>query len=60
MARVRGHRVLRQIHITQPPGDVLVFFTGQDEIEAAVEALQQRTRGFGTKIPELVVLPIFR
>ncbi len=48
-----------QIHITQPPGDILVFFTGQDEIESAQEALQQRTRGFGTKIPELVVLPIY-
>ena len=48
-----------QIHITQAPGDILVFFTGQDEIESAQEALQQRTRGFGTKIPELVVLPIY-
>ena len=48
-----------QIHITQPKGDILVFFTGQDEIESALEALTQRTRGFGTKIPELVVLPIY-
>ena len=44
-----------QIHITQPKGDVLVFFTGQEEIECAMEALAQRTRGFGTKIHELVV-----
>ena len=48
-----------QIHITQPKGDILVFFTGQEEIEAAQEALQQRTRGFGTKVPELIVLPIY-
>ena len=48
-----------QIHITQPTGDILVFFTGQEEIESAQEALQQRTRGFGTKIPELLVLPIY-
>jgi pre-mRNA-splicing factor ATP-dependent RNA helicase DHX16 len=48
-----------QIHITQPPGDILVFFTGQDEIESCQEALQTRTRGFGTKIGELVVLPIY-
>ena len=49
-----------QIHITQPlPGDVLIFFTGQDEIESALETLQHRTRGFGTKIPELLVLPIY-
>ena len=49
-----------QIHITQPlPGDILIFFTGQDEIESALETLQHRTRGFGTKIPELLVLPIY-
>ncbi|KAG8466897.1 hypothetical protein KFE25_008276 [Diacronema lutheri] len=48
-----------QIHLTQPAGDVLVFFTGQEEIEAAMEALAQRTRGFGTKLGELLVLPIY-
>ena len=48
-----------QIHITQPPGDILVFFTGQDEIESAQEALQTRTRGFGTKISELAVLSVY-
>ena len=50
-----------QIHITQPAGsgDILVFFTGQEEIESAQRPLQHRTRGFGTKIPELVVLPIY-
>ena len=31
----------------------------QDEIESALETLQHRTRGFGTKIPELIVLPIY-
>eukprot|EP00308_Calcidiscus_leptoporus_P000324 CAMPEP_0119379980 /NCGR_PEP_ID=MMETSP1334-20130426/54975_1 /TAXON_ID=127549 /ORGANISM="Calcidiscus leptoporus, Strain RCC1130" /LENGTH=1061 /DNA_ID=CAMNT_0007399645 /DNA_START=58 /DNA_END=3243 /DNA_ORIENTATION=+ len=48
-----------QIHITQAAGDVLVFFTGQEEIESAQETLQHRTRGFGTKIGELIVLPIY-
>ena len=48
-----------QIHITQGAGDILVFFTGQDEIESAQEALQHRTRGFGTKLQELIVLPIY-
>ena len=49
-----------QTHITQPlPGDVLVFLTGQEEIEAAVEILQQRTRGLGTRIAELLICPIY-
>jgi len=28
-----------QIHVTQPKGDILVFLTGQEEIEAAQELL---------------------
>ena len=30
-----------QIHVSQPPGDVLIFLTGQEEIEAAEELLKQ-------------------
>eukprot|EP00916_Digyalum_oweni_P003661 GHVL01006536.1.p1 GENE.GHVL01006536.1~~GHVL01006536.1.p1 ORF type:complete len:840 (+),score=193.99 GHVL01006536.1:524-3043(+) len=48
-----------QIHTTQPPGDILVFFTGQQEIEDAMEMLAIRTRGLGTSIKELIVLPIY-
>ncbi len=49
-----------QIHITQPlPGDILVFLTGQEEIETAVEILNQRTRGLGSRIKELIVCPIY-
>ncbi|XP_043706537.1 pre-mRNA-splicing factor ATP-dependent RNA helicase DEAH1 [Telopea speciosissima] len=48
-----------QIHVTQPPGDILVFFTGQEEIETAEEILKHRTRGLGTKIAELIICPIY-
>lgn len=48
-----------QIHITQPPGDILVFFTGQEEIESCQEILTQRCKALGSKIKELVVLPIY-
>ncbi len=48
-----------QIHITQELGDVLVFLTGQEEIDSAVEMLQQRTKDLGTKIRELLILPIY-
>eukprot|EP00850_Spirogloea_muscicola_P000281 SM000001S04683 [mRNA] locus=s1:1595740:1605356:- [translate_table: standard] len=44
-----------QIYVTQPTGDVLVFYTGQEEIEQAEEMLKQRTRGFGTKIAEMII-----
>ncbi|KAK6470029.1 pre-mRNA-splicing factor ATP-dependent RNA helicase DHX16-like [Huso huso] len=48
-----------QIHVTQPQGDVLVFLTGQEEIEACCELLQERCRRLGSKISELLVLPIY-
>uniref|UniRef100_A0A8C0G8A6 Activating signal cointegrator 1 complex subunit 3 n=1 Tax=Chelonoidis abingdonii TaxID=106734 RepID=A0A8C0G8A6_CHEAB len=48
-----------QIHVTQAPGDILVFLTGQEEIEACCEMLQERCRRLGSKIPELLVLPIY-
>uniref|UniRef100_A0A7N5ZZT6 RNA helicase n=1 Tax=Anabas testudineus TaxID=64144 RepID=A0A7N5ZZT6_ANATE len=48
-----------QIHVTQSPGDILVFLTGQEEIEACCELLQERCRRLGSKIAELLVLPIY-
>eukprot|EP00054_Salpingoeca_dolichothecata_P026405 m.188634 g.188634 ORF g.188634 m.188634 type:complete len:1056 (-) comp25647_c0_seq3:133-3300(-) len=48
-----------QIHLTQPPGDVLVFLTGQEEIETCKELLDERAKKLGSKIGELMVLPIY-
>eukprot|EP00056_Hartaetosiga_gracilis_P006216 m.94293 g.94293 ORF g.94293 m.94293 type:complete len:1049 (+) comp12409_c0_seq3:50-3196(+) len=48
-----------QIHLTQPLGDILVFFTGQEEIETAKEVLDEKVRRLGSKIAELLVLPIY-
>ncbi|EGG20899.1 DEAD/DEAH box helicase [Cavenderia fasciculata] len=48
-----------QIHVTEPLGDILVFLTGQEEVDAAAELLQQRTRGLGSKIKELVITRIY-
>lgn len=48
-----------QIHVTQPLGDILIFLSGQEEIETCEEILIQRTKGMGTKIGELVICPIY-
>jgi len=49
-----------QIHATQPiPGDILVFLTGQEEIELAHEMLLTRMKGLGKKIGELRILDIY-
>ena len=49
-----------QIHVSQElPGDILVFLTGQQDIEAVQEGLQQRTKALGNKIKELLILPLY-
>lgn len=48
-----------QIHATQPLGDILVFLTGQDEIETCQELLQDRVRRLGSKLRELMILPVY-
>lgn len=48
-----------QIHATQPHGDILVFLTGQDEIETCQEMLQERVRRLGSKLSELIILPVY-
>ncbi|CAB3409218.1 unnamed protein product [Caenorhabditis bovis] len=49
-----------QIHLTQPlPGDILVFLTGQEEIETIQEALMERSKALGSKIKELIPLPVY-
>ncbi|CAB4383540.1 unnamed protein product [Rhizophagus irregularis] len=48
-----------QLHITQQKGDILVFLTGQEEIETVQESLQQACRVLGSKIRELIICPIY-
>ncbi|KAL9322938.1 hypothetical protein ACSQ67_010991 [Phaseolus vulgaris] len=51
------------IHITSPPGDILIFMTGQDEIEAACYALAERMEQMMSSsnkvVPKLLILPIY-
>ena len=48
-----------QIHLTQDKGDILVFLTGQDEIESAQEILETKIRELGSRIKELIICPIY-
>lgn len=48
-----------QIHASQPSGDILVFLTGQEEIDSAEEQITTISRKLGTRIKELVVVCIY-
>lgn len=45
--------------VEEAAGDVLVFLTGQEDIEAAISALQQRARLLPPGTPALLVLPLY-
>ncbi|GAA5899874.1 hypothetical protein JCM8208_005528, partial [Rhodotorula glutinis] len=47
-----------QIHISHPPGDVLIFMTGQEDIECTCEVIRERLSQVDDAAP-LEVLPIY-
>ncbi|KAG6991129.1 pre-mRNA-splicing factor ATP-dependent RNA helicase-like protein cdc28 [Physcia stellaris] len=55
-----GIVTIMQIHVSQGAGDILMFLTGQEEIEAAEASLQETMRKLSkTGVRELVILPLY-
>ncbi len=52
-------RTAVEIHRTQPPGDVLIFLTGEEEIEDCVKKIIDETRFFWDTCGQTVVLPLY-
>ena len=48
-----------QIHLSEPPGDILLFLTGQEEIDTSSEILFERMKQLGPDVPELIILPVY-
>ncbi|WVW79844.1 hypothetical protein I302_101814 [Kwoniella bestiolae CBS 10118] len=48
-----------QIHLMEPAGDILLFLTGQEEIDTACEVLYERVKALGPQVPELIILPVY-
>lgn len=48
-----------QIHLSEPAGDILVFLTGQEEIDTCCETLYTRMQALGDLAPELIILPVY-
>uniref|UniRef100_A0A6A7FRF4 RNA helicase n=1 Tax=Hirondellea gigas TaxID=1518452 RepID=A0A6A7FRF4_9CRUS len=48
-----------QIHLAEPPGDILLFLTGKEEIDTACEILFDRMKSLGRGAPPLAVLPVY-
>ena len=48
-----------KIHLQMPPGDVLVFMTGQEDILTTCEVLSERITAIGEGVSPLMVLPMY-
>lgn len=55
-----AQRTVLQIHQTEPPGDVLLFLTGEEEIEDTCRTLRREAGALGAQAPgALLVLPLY-
>lgn len=50
---------VERIHLHEPKGDILVFLTGQEEIDTAQQVLTERMKSLGDEVPELIVLSLY-
>ncbi|XP_074370304.1 putative pre-mRNA-splicing factor ATP-dependent RNA helicase DEAH2 [Apium graveolens] len=48
-----------QIHTCQPPGDILVFLTGEEEIEDACRKIKKEIGKFGDSVGPALVVPLY-
>lgn len=56
---VSAVRSVVQIHAFEEPGDILVFLTGEEEIETACKSIQREVRRYGDSVGTLKVIPIY-
>jgi HrpA-like RNA helicase len=48
-----------QVHVDQPPGDILVFLTGQEEIESVAKMLKDHAWEIPENRPLMHICPLF-
>lgn len=47
------------IHTKEPEGDILVFLTGREEIDTAVQAISERSAGLHPRAQAIMPLPLY-
>lgn len=56
---IKFEKQFQLIKIIHCAGDILVFLTGQEEIDTACEILYERMKSLGPDVPELIILPVY-
>jgi pre-mRNA-splicing factor ATP-dependent RNA helicase DHX15/PRP43 len=52
-------KTVMQIHIEEEPGDILIFLTGEEEIEQACTEIRNEARKLGDQVGNILALPIY-
>ncbi|PNH02405.1 putative pre-mRNA-splicing factor ATP-dependent RNA helicase [Tetrabaena socialis] len=52
-------RTVVQVHVCEPMGDVLLFLTGEEEIEDACRKITREVAAMGDKVGPIKVLPLY-
>jgi pre-mRNA-splicing factor ATP-dependent RNA helicase DHX15/PRP43 len=52
-------RTAVQIHTCEPPGDILIFLTGEEEIEDACLKVKREVENMGEKVGDVKVIPLY-
>ncbi|KAM0914166.1 hypothetical protein ACQ4PT_011705 [Festuca glaucescens] len=52
-------RTVVQIHMCEPPGDILVFLTGEEEIEDACRKINKEVNNMGDQVGPVKVVPLY-
>ncbi|KAI0272910.1 P-loop containing nucleoside triphosphate hydrolase protein [Russula aff. rugulosa BPL654] len=52
-------RTFFQIHVDRPPGDVLIFLPGQDDIESLESSLRMYANQLPQNVPNVIICPLY-
>lgn len=55
----RAVQTVFEIHTKEPDGDILVFLSGREEIDTAVQAISERAANLHPRSPSLMPLPLY-
>ena len=52
-------RTVMQVHLCEKPGDILLFLTGEEEIEEACKRIQREGAAVAEQAGEVLALPLY-
>lgn len=52
-------RTVVQIHVSEPVGDILLFLTGEEEIEIACREIRDEVKKLGDEVGDMLVVPLY-